>query len=300
MTSSRRRWRDLEEEEDTSQEEKGDELPERNRTISHSSPAQHRREGGGLGVITEEDENESRSTTSTPDSAQNESSSPPPKQPSGAVVKKPRFVCLENADGDDDGDLSPVDTLVHQNVTRPLPFHQLNVPSSFHTPPPPPPPPPKHSQHATLPQVSPVHVPLPVPPHILPHYHQAPPTSHHNHHSPFVQAPPLQQQTPPPLPLSGSLPLPLPLPHFVGGGALAYKPYNPMSSIDPGNYYNNLMKIPPANYRLPDALLCDEEAMSVEERTVASSVAAATPPALSTVYRSAENKNLSSDQLKQQ
>ena len=74
-----------------------------------------------------------------------------------------------------------------------------------------------------------------------------------------------------------------------------------MSSIDPGNYYNNLMKIPPANYRLPDALLCDEEAMSVEERrTVASSVAAATSPALSTVYRSAENKNLSSDQLKQQ
>jgi hypothetical protein len=75
-----------------------------------------------------------------------------------------------------------------------------------------------------------------------------------------------------------------------------------MSNVDPGNYYNTMMKLPPTNYRLPDALLCDEESVNVEERTVASSGAAATPPALSTtVYHSAENKNLSSeDRLKQQ
>ena len=249
-TSSRRRWRDLEED-NTSQEEEEEstQLQEKNRTICHS-PAQHGE--GCLEVIDEEDENVSGSTT--PDSAQNEPS-PKTLQPTEVVVKKPRFACLENI-GDDEEDLSPIDALVHQSVVRPLPFRHLNVPSSFHAPPPHP----KHDHNPPFPQAAPLHVQvppiLPVPPY------QAPPT-HHNHHAPFLQAPPL--------PLSSSLPLPY-----------------------PGNHYN-VMKLP-TNYSLPETLLCDEESMNVEERTLASTVAAAPP--LSTVNRSTENKNLLPDQQK--
>lgn len=72
-----------------------------------------------------------------------------------------------------------------------------------------------------------------------------------------------------------------------------------MSNVDPGSSYN-VMKVPPANYRLPETLFCDEENMDRGERTGASTVAAATPQDLSNVYRSTENKNLLSDQLTQQ
>ena len=233
------------------EEEESIQLQEKNRTICHS-PAQHHE--SGLEVIAEEDENVSGSTT--PDSAQNE-----PWQPTEAVVKKPRFACLENI-GDDD-DLSPIDALVHQSVVHPLPFHHLSATSSFHAPPPPP----KHNHHAPFPQAAPLHVQvppiLPIPPY------QAPPT-HHNHHAPFLQAPPLQKA--PPLPLSSSLPLPYPENHY------------------------NVVKLP-TNYSLPETLLCDEESMNVEERTLASTLAA-TPP-LSTVSCSTENKNLLPDQQKQ-
>ena len=90
-TSSRRRWRDLEED-DTSQEEESVQLQEENRTISHS-PTSHRDHEGGLEVIAEEDENVSRSTT--PDSAQNEQNEPSPESWNPVdVVEKKAKICL--------------------------------------------------------------------------------------------------------------------------------------------------------------------------------------------------------------
>ena len=248
-TSSRRRWRDLEEEGETSQEEN---VQEENRTISHSPPVSLR--GGSLEVIAEEDENEIRSTT--PDSAQNE---PPSGHPIEVVMKKPQFTCLEN---NDDNDLFPVSTLVHQSATPPLPFRHPNVPSSFRAPPSAPP---NHNHHIPVPQAPPLHVPP----------FQAPPT----HHTPFLQAPPLQA---PPLPLFGSVPF--------GGAVVTSKPYN-MSSTESGNHYMKL----PTNHNLPETLLCDDidESVSEERKTLATTV---TAPSLLTINRSTENKNLLSDQ----
>ena len=306
MTSSRRRWRDLEGEDATSQEEEGEGseqlLQEKNTTISHSPspPTQCRKfeGGGGLEMIAEKDEsNESRSVT--PESAQNESSPPNPKTwppAEAAAVKRPRFACLENThddDEDDEDDLTPIDTLEHQSVVRPLPFRHLNAPSL---------PPVKHNYHAPLPQAPPLRVQAPpILPHVPPYQNTPPPppTSCYNHHAAFLQAAPLQQQAPP-LPLSGSLPLPLP--HF-GSGALAPRSYSQiMSNIDPRNLYSIMQ----SNSSLPEALLRDEESMTAEfeGKALASTIAAAgtKPPVLSNVYRSAENKNLLSDheKLKQQ
>ena len=260
-TSSRRRWRDLEEE-DTSQEEESVQLQEENRTISHSPIGRCDCEGG-LEMITEEDENLSRSTT--PDSAQNKPS------PGGwntveVVKKKPRFACLDNV-GDENDDLSPANALVHQSVTPPLPPYQFNVPSGFHAPLPPP----KHNHHTPLPQAPPVQVQaspiLPTPPF------QAPST-YRKYHTPLAS----------PLSLSGSLPL------HLFGGALASKPYSITSGMGPGNH---CMKLP-TNLSLPETLLRDEESMNAEDRTLAQPTVAAPPPSI--VNRSTENKNLLSDQ----